>query len=1548
MTLLAFGMVFAYGGGVARGADQYEYAWTKTLLSGWSNGGNDCRFDTATQNLITVGFFTQTINFHPAGGSDSRSSSSFRDWYVWKMDSDATYTKGGWSRTGYSGSVNDWLTSVVSDSSGNIYTCGGEDTGSYPSAWGPAGIITKFSPDGTRGWSLQYGSLNNYAPCNSIELSSDGYLYATGGFQGTVTFAAGITKTSVGAHDVYLLKATKDGTVVWVQTFGGAYTDYGNSVATDAQNNIYLGGYSYPSSDVTNGFLRKYDSSGNMLWKTDFTGAVTSKPNFVHQVKVNSEGNVLVGGYFSGTLTIGTTTLTSSVNNSFISKISPSGQVTWLKSLSGSGSNGLAKMMLDANNNIYLGGAFQGTFDLDPGSGVVSKTAVGSNDSYMLKLSKDGDYLWSRTIGSASGTVGLSGFCLNPANNDIYVTGEFSGTINFNTDTGGEPVSDPAVDSSMFVSKYKATSTTIPLTPANWNEYKEWVFDSTGNMSVTSDGLQFNGYGYRVGAELASKSTFNFIGSETYIKWKAHGAGYMGAGILLWNTSPPTKAISIGSMTTHHSWEGSVVISDDTWYYTRIKVNSDNTYQSVTATGNYDNNGGTVFLTVPGTITNQSDFQNGAISALLGDNYGGTASYVTLGEVKTTATSGVTPTPTPTYTYTVTPSAGTGGTITPSTPQTVTSGATTQFTVTPNTGYSIGSVTGCGGSLSGNTYTTGAITANCTVMATFSIIPPTTYTVTATANTGGSISCTPTSVSSGGSSTCTITPNSNFNLSALTDNGASVFTGASQTTYTITNITANHTVVATFTLIPTPPPTPTPTPTPCTYTISPTIKSFPAAGGSDTVSVAVNSSCSWTATSNVSWIKFASGNSGAGIGTIGYTVEAYTGTTSRTGTITIEGKTLTVTQLPPDCAITINPTSKTFTSPSGDSGSFSVSSGCTWTATSNNTSWLTVTTSGTGTVNYTVAANTATTPRTGTITVAGQNATATFTVTQPGSSNCTYTITPTIKDFLATGGTGDVTVKTSTSACQWTATSGVDWITVTSGSAVTGAGVVSYSVAVNTTQASRTGTITIAGQTFTVNQEPACTYTIAPTNKKFNVSGGKDSVIVTAAGSGCSWTAASNNSWITITSGSSGSGSDTVYYLVAANTSTEPRLGTMTIAGQTFTVTQDSGGVTLTLKITGNGSGTVAASTGKLNCSSDGKTCLASYVINDVVILTATPAQGSTVKGWTGCDTTTVTGGSQCTLTMSKDMDVSVEFSVPITPIYDFDGDGKSDVIWRSSQSGDVFIWLMNKFSLTGGDYVVKGITADWDIKGIADFNGDGKNDIVWQHKDKGDVYMYIMNGTQISAHDYALKGLPKEWEFKKAGDFDGDGKADILWQSTESGDVAVWLMNGKDIKSGGFIVKGMRPEWTIRAVADLDGNKKADIIWQNTDGDIVVWLMDGTTISKMDYSSRGIPGSWQIKAVVDFDGDGKADLLWQDIVSGDVAMWLMDGFKIVGGGLVSHGMPNVWQILSVADYDGNGKADIFWKNTGNGDVYAWFMDGVAISDKGYVVMGMPPEWQAK
>ena len=117
--------------------------------------------------------------------------------------------------------------------------------------------------------------------------------------------------------------------------------------------------------------------------------------------------------------------------------------------------------------------------------------------------------------------------------------------------------------------------------------------------------------------------------------------------------------------------------------------------------------------------------------------------------------------------YTVTPSSSGGGTISPSTPQQVQSGSTTSFTITANSGYEISSVTGCSGSLSGSTYTTGAITQNCTVVANFSPVSSG-YSVTYTITGMGSVSPgSPQTVSAGGTASFTLTPSSNYAIGSV-------------------------------------------------------------------------------------------------------------------------------------------------------------------------------------------------------------------------------------------------------------------------------------------------------------------------------------------------------------------------------------------------------------------------------------------------------------------------------------------------------------------------------------------------------------------------------------------------------------------------------------------------------------------------------------------------------------------------------------------------------------------------------------------------------------
>ncbi len=143
--------------------------------------------------------------------------------------------------------------------------------------------------------------------------------------------------------------------------------------------------------------------------------------------------------------------------------------------------------------------------------------------------------------------------------------------------------------------------------------------------------------------------------------------------------------------------------------------------------------------------------------------------------------------------YAVTATAGNGGTISPSSAA-VNSGSTTTLTVTPNSGYAISSVTGCGGTLSGSTYTTGAISGNCTVTASFVAQ----YAVTTTAGVGGTISPSSATVNSGSTTVFTVAPTSGYILSNMTGCGGSL----SGNTYTTGAISSSCTVTATFSATP--------------------------------------------------------------------------------------------------------------------------------------------------------------------------------------------------------------------------------------------------------------------------------------------------------------------------------------------------------------------------------------------------------------------------------------------------------------------------------------------------------------------------------------------------------------------------------------------------------------------------------------------------------------------------------------------------------------------------------------------------------------------------
>ena len=210
----------------------------------------------------------------------------------------------------------------------------------------------------------------------------------------------------------------------------------------------------------------------------------------------------------------------------------------------------------------------------------------------------------------------------------------------------------------------------------------------------------------------------------------------------------------------------------------------------------------------------------------------------------------------------------------------------------------------------------------------------------------------------------------------------------------------------------------------------------------------------------------------SGLGSGNYTVAPNTTGVVRTGTLTVAGQTVTITQSANSCTYNVSPTSVSAPS-TGSTASVSVTTGssCPWTATSM-VGWITITSgasmAGLGSANYTVAVNLTGGVRTGTLSVAGQ----TVTITQAATAGFAYTVTPATITVASTAGSGNVSVSTG-AACGWTASTTATWITIISGASMTGPGTANYTVTRNPIAAARTATLMIAGRTVTITQAAA-------------------------------------------------------------------------------------------------------------------------------------------------------------------------------------------------------------------------------------------------------------------------------------------------------------------------------------------------------------------------------------------------------------------------------------------------------------------------------------------
>ena len=336
-----------------------------------------------------------------------------------------------------------------------------------------------YDPDGTiasYAWSFGDGGTGTGSVVN--------HAYTTAGtYTATLTVTDNLGATGTDTAQVNVQVATL-GAFAWSRDFGGpALSDAAISyaVAVDGGGNaavtgeftgtVNFGGGSLTSAGDVDIFVVKYSSAGVYAWSKRLGGTGTDR---AYGVAVDAAGNVLVTGYFSGTVDFGGGPLTSAGNaDIFVAKFTSAGAHVWSKRFGSTGHDFGYGIAVDRNSDLVVTGFFGwfGGPTVDFGGGAL--TSAGDSDVFLAKFSSAGNHLWSKRMGGTGGDRGL-GIAIDPSGN-VAVTGTFSATASFG---GGSLTSRGLRD--IFIAEYSSSGAHL------WSKGFGGVSDDYGN-SIAMD-----------------------------------------------------------------------------------------------------------------------------------------------------------------------------------------------------------------------------------------------------------------------------------------------------------------------------------------------------------------------------------------------------------------------------------------------------------------------------------------------------------------------------------------------------------------------------------------------------------------------------------------------------------------------------------------------------------------------------------------------------------------------------------------------------------------------------------------------------------------------------------------------------------------------------------------------------------------------------------------------------------------------------------------------------------------------------------------------------
>ncbi len=438
-----------------------NWQWAKSMGGASNEGGKSVAVDNSG-NVYVTGYFQLTVDFDPSAATVNLTSSAYDDIFITKFDRAGNFL---WAKR-IGGAGDDDGVAIVIDPNGDIIITGFFDgtvdfdpdsVGIYNLINTPGNVdafILKLDANGNFIWAGSIGGGVGGWP-SSLKTDNVGNIFIAGFFLGTYDFnpdagaSFNMTSTS-GSTDIYLLKLNNQGVFQWAKSMGGSSADNASAITIDANQNCYVTGYfdstvdfnpdpNLSDSITANGgkdiFIVKVDSNGNLIYASGIGG---STDEWGYSLATDLQNNLYITGYFTGTVdfdpNLSTTAyLTSAgLQDIFILKLDSLGNYLWSKNIGGAGYDYGNSIVFDtiANGSVLLTGSFSSTVDFDPSAAIHSVTSAGTQNSFLLKLDRAGNFQWAEGIGGSMDDEGTS-LAVDGIGN-IFTTGYFnSSSISF-------------------------------------------------------------------------------------------------------------------------------------------------------------------------------------------------------------------------------------------------------------------------------------------------------------------------------------------------------------------------------------------------------------------------------------------------------------------------------------------------------------------------------------------------------------------------------------------------------------------------------------------------------------------------------------------------------------------------------------------------------------------------------------------------------------------------------------------------------------------------------------------------------------------------------------------------------------------------------------------------------------------------------------------------------------------------------------------------------------------------------------------------------------